>query len=220
MKVAAGVLVAGLALWVRLPAFVLDPFRDEHWAAWAPRIERALDEQCPVELRVPMNPSIIPLVIAWGPMLPSTPVRPESIVGSLGPRGTFRQPFVSLCDRLSSVELSLAASPSSQGDLHFSLMDGPHVLASVQIPRDQITKRGWQPFCFAPIAGSEGRRFVAVLTAVMNDPAASVMVLGTAGDPGADRRAWVGGRTLEAEASLRYGCRTSEPSGCLRHQLP
>jgi hypothetical protein len=220
MKVAAGVLVAGLALWVRLPAFALDPFRDEHRASWVPRIERALDEQCPGELRVPMNPPIIPLVIAWGPMLPSTPVRTESIVGSLGPRGTLRQPFVSLCDRLCSVELSVAAPASRQGELRFSLMDGPHVLASVRIARDQITERGWPPFCFAPIAGSEGRRLVAVLTAVMNDSAASVMVLGTARDPGADRRAWVGGRTLEAEASLRYGCRTSEPTGCLRHQIP
>jgi hypothetical protein len=216
LKTATGALVAGLALWVRLPAFVLDPFRDEHWAAWAPRIERALDEQCPVALRVPMNPPLIPLVIAWGPMLPSTPVRPESIVGSLGPRGTLRQPFVSLCDRLSSVELFLAVPPPRQGDLIFLLMEGTDVLASVQVPLDQITERGWQPFCFAPIAGSEGRRLVAVLTAVMNDPAASVMVLGTEGDPGADRRAWVGGRTLEAEASLRYGCPTSTPTGCFR----
>jgi hypothetical protein len=220
LKATAGALLAGLVLWARLPAFVLGPFADERWAVWAPRVERALNEQCPVELRVPMNPNVIPFIIAWGPTLPASPVRPESIVASLGPTGTFRQPFVSLCERLSSVELSLAAPPSRQGDLLFSLLDGPRVVAAVRIPRDEVIERGWQPLCFAPIAGSEGRRFVAVLKTVMNDPAASVMVLGTAQDPGADRRAWVGGRTLEAEASLRYGCRTSEPRGCLREQVP
>ena len=211
-----GVLLA-LTVWAWAPSFVIAPFEDHQWRAQAVQVEHALRSACPANLLVPMNPSFPPLRIEWGPALPERPVPPASVVATLEANGTFRQPFVSQCDELSNVELFLDESqPSAAGTLVFSLLDDSGVLRTVRIARADVTRHGWQLFCFAPIQGSSGRRFTVELRTIENDRAAALQLLGSTTDPGSPGNAQRGGRSGTTEAALRYACRTHLPRACFR----
>ena len=196
----------GVLAWAWRASFFVQPFWDQHWTTYAPQLDSVLRTKCPAHLVVPMNPPHAPLVVDWGPLYPDVEIPPDRILGSLGGRGSFRQSFVSRCDRLNQVHFYLAAPPSSEGTVLVSLLDGPTPVASVRLPRAQLTARGWQPFCFRPIEESSGRRYTVVLRAIANDPAASLMVLGSAADVYPDGDAWFAGKTVDGDASFRYAC--------------
>ena len=206
-----------LVVWAWRPTFVIPSLDDQQWRAYAPRVEGALRSACPADLLVPMNPSVLPLRIQWGPSLPERPVLPTSVVAVIGAKQVFRQPFVSQCDELTNVELFVGERGSSDtGTMVFSLLDDSGVLRTARLARADLAEHGWELFCFSPVAGSSGHRFTAEVRAIQNDPTATLTLLGSKTDPGPERRPTLSGESIPAEATLRYSCRTHLPRACFR----
>lgn len=203
----AGAAVALLFFWVRRPAFFIPAPADLDWNAQAPKLERALRERCPVQLRAAVHPTYMPLEVVWGPRYPQPPEAAEDVVAALGGDRIFAQQFVSRCAGLSEVELNLRAAASPSGSLRVDVFaaDGATPVASASLPRSAIAS-GWNAFCFPPVAGSLGVQYVAVLSTTGIGPDAPVGVLGTAAQARTDDRAWFDGQRLTGSASLVHGC--------------
>jgi hypothetical protein len=190
--------------------FFVKPFIDQHWAAWTTRLERKLATRSLAPLSIPMNPPWVTLEFDAANRLPEVDVPAETIVGSLGIHGMFRQSFVSRCDPLMTVEMRLGAfKPSNRGGLTFSLMQDSSgaLVASTTTPRSEMDLDGsWQLFEFDPIEGSAGQRYTIVLRAVDNDLDASLLILGSQKDWYPEGEAFFAGQWLPGDASFRYGC--------------
>lgn len=198
--VVALVLVLG---WAWRGSFVVPPFLDQDWPSWAARIEQKLVFGTPEPLVIPMNPAFNPLLVDVRAPMSASDVPPDEIVASLGDGASIRRSFVSTCDGLSQVDLYLGAdAPVVRGDVTLTLLTtGPRAVASVTMPRAELGQ-GWQPFYFAPVAGSSGVRYTVKLGAAGNDPV-PVSVYGKRGDRRADGEA-------NTDVSIRYACTVPE----------
>jgi hypothetical protein len=194
--------------WAWWSAFVVPPFTDQDWPTWAARLEGKLALQTHESLEIPVNPRWSPLRIDVRTMSTEISVPPSEILAGLGSHGKFWQSFISRCEGLSEVDFWLGSTaPTTQGDLQLSVTDVARtVVASVRLSRAELVERAWQRFYFAPVAGSAGRRYLVQLTAVDNDPDATIFVMGSKGDPYPDGDAFYLGKRIEADASIRYGC--------------
>jgi hypothetical protein len=156
-----------------------------------------------------MNPPWVTLEFDAANRLPEVDVPAETIVGSLGTHGMFRQSFVSRCDPLMTVEMRLSAfKPSSQGGLTLLIQDSSGAfVATITTPRSEMDLDGsWQLFEFDPIEGSAAQRYTIVLRAVDNDPDASLLILGSRKDWYPEGEPFFAGQWLPGDASFRYGC--------------
>jgi len=195
--------------WAWWPAFVVPPFIAQDWPTWAARLEGKLALQTHERLDIPMNPRWSPLRIDVRTRSTEISVPPSVIVAALGSHGKFWQSFISRCEGLSEVDFWLnTMAPTTQGDVVLTVFDMATRTAavSVRLPRAELTGFGWQPFYFAPVAGSAGTSYLVQLEAVDNDPDATILVMGSRGDPYPDGGAFFLGKRIEADAAIRYGC--------------
>ena len=205
---AAGLFALLVSAW--WPRFIIPPARDLHWARYATQLQHKLDTGSRAPLTIPTNP-LWSRPLKFDPVGISTEidVKAETFVAGLGTHGGFSQSFVSRCDLLTSVEVRLAAQARSlQGALRMRFIDDAgSTIAEREVPRTELELDGsWHPLPFGPIEGSAGRRYILDLRAVGNIAEATIYVLGSRGNPYPDGDAIFGGRAIDADASIRYGC--------------
>ena len=144
--------------------------------------------------------------VVWGPEFSERPS--YGSVTDLSKGGLFTQPFTSQCEGLSEVAVKFAAmSPSPSGALRFELYRAEESvpIAIVDLPRAAV-KRGWNVFCFPPVARSKVTRFIAAVRALGTDRNAPLPLHATTSNPATDGPALRNGSPLRTRAALLRGC--------------
>jgi len=207
LRLVAVLLVAGILAWGFRQRFALGTFFDQHWSQYAALLDQKLRAHSTAPLTIPINPRWTPIVFDERPLEPQHPVPARQPIAVLGSDRVFQQTFSSVCDGLDGIILHLATATSSRGRVELSLLDDQtRSVAAVSVPRDRLLQDTPQPFYFAPIAGSAGRRYTIVLHAEETDPAFPIMVLGAGYDPYPDGRAITPAATPDLDASFAYSC--------------
>jgi len=210
-----GAALAMLLVWAWSPRFILPPFDDQEWPRWAAALDRKIARKSRAPLTIPINPAWTPIVFDPLDHLVDAGVPSTTILTGLGTHGTFRQQFVSSCDGLMAVEVSLAAPRSEEGSVLLSLLDATgQVLATDEVLRADLplgsARRG---LVFDPVPNSRGKVYTLAIQAVKNRPEATIYVLGTPGDPYPHGRASIGKGVVEGDASFGYECSRPPPPG-------
>src|SRR5262245_25784030 len=106
-SIATVVLLAWLVA-TEAPTFVLEPFYDLQWHAYAARLERKLADRSPEPLSIPVNPDrsgfFFNISVDRRAIAPEANIPGDDILGTLADT-TFEQSFVARCPNLSAIYL-------------------------------------------------------------------------------------------------------------------
>ena len=207
LRLGAVLLVTGILAWSFRPRFALDAFADLHWPQYAALLDQKSRAHSTAPLSIPMNPRWTPIVFDQRPLDPHPSVPAHQPIAVLGGGRVFQQTFSSVCDGLDGIVLHLATATSSRGRVELSLLDDhDRFVATISVPRERLAQDPPQPFYFAPIEGSAGRRYTIVLKAEETDQSYPIMVWGAGHDPYPDGRAIAPAATPDLDASFAYSC--------------
>jgi len=216
LRLVAALLVSGILAWSFRPRFALDGFADQHWPQYAALLDQKLRARSTAPLTIPINPRWTPIVFDQRPLDPHPDVPAHQPIAVLGGGRVLQQTFSSVCDGLDGIVLHIATARSSRGRVELSLLDDhDRPVATVSVPRERLLQDPPQPFYFAPIAGSAGRRYTIVLKAEETDQSYPIMVFGAGHDPYPDGRAIAPAATPDLDASFAYSC-ASTPTAASR----